>query len=304
MKLGQGSHVYEVVENWAKLPQGIRLGYTHGVVVDSRDRVYIFNQSENAVLVFEQDGKFMNSWGREFAKGAHGMFMSKEGEDEYLYLTDLDRHLVVKATANGEILWELGRPELADIYQREEQYQPTDVAVAPNGDFYICDGYGQNWIHQYNSKVEYIRSWGGKGSAPGQLDCPHGIWVDTRGAEPLLLVADRGNQRIQRFTLDGDHVDFVTAELRLPCCCYQFGDEMYIPDLLARVTIFDRSNRVITHIGDNPDIWKRKDWPNLPPEDLLIGKFVAPHALCVDSCGDLYVVEWHERGRVTKLRRL
>ncbi len=304
MKVGHGLHTYEVVPDWAKLPNRIKLGYTHGVVVDSRDRVYIFNQSENAVIVLDRDGQFLNSWGGEFAKGAHGMFLSNEGENEFLYLTDLDRHLVVKTTLNGEILWELGAPKLPDVYQSEEQFQPTDVAVAPNGDVYVCDGYGQNWIHHYSRKAVYIRSWGGKGSDAGKLDCPHGIWVDTRGRAPILLVADRGNQRIQRFTLVGEPIDFITAELRLPCCFYQFGDEIYIPDLLARVTIFDRHNRLITHLGDNPAVWEKEGWPNLPLSDLPSDKFVAPHAVCVDSRGDVYVVEWHERGRLTKLQRL
>lgn len=301
--LGAGKFTYDVVESWGRLPAGKSYGYTHGVVVDSQDRVYIFNQSTDAVACFEADGTFLHSWGEAFAAGAHGMYLSVENGAEYLYLTDLERHLVVKTTLDGQTIWEMGPPDRPDLYSSRELYQPTDVCVAPNADFYVCDGYGENWIHQYNAGAEYVRSWGGKGEAPGQLDCPHGVWVDTRGEEPVLLVADRGNKRIQTFTLDGKHAGFVKDELRLPCCFYQSEGELYIPDLLARVTIFDRDNRLITHLGDNLGIWQDKAWPNVPSEALQPGKFVAPHAVCVDSRGDLYVAEWYERGRVTKLAR-
>jgi hypothetical protein len=303
MRIGSGSHVYEIVESWGRLPNGVRLGYTHGVVVDSQDRVYVHNQSRDAVVVFDREGNFVMSWGKEFEKGAHGMFLNREGDAEYLYLADYERHIVVKTTLDGDTVWTLGVPNLPDVYASPDLYKPTDVAVARNGDFYVCDGYGQSWIHQYNAKRELIRSWGGLGSEPGRLKCPHGIWVDTRRPLPVLLVADRGNFRIQIFTLTGKHVGFVTEELRYPCCFYQFGDEMYIPDLHGRVTIFDKQNKLIAHLGDNPKVWERPGWPNLPPGERPLGKFISPHAVCVDSHRDLYVVEWISDGRLTKLQR-
>jgi hypothetical protein len=118
--------------------------------------------------------------------GAHGMFLNREGDTEYLYLSDYERHIVVKTTPDGDAIWALGAPNLTDVYSSPDLYKPTDVAVARNGDFYVCDGYGQNWLHQYNAKRELIRSWGGLGSEPGKLNCPHGVWVDTRRAIPAL----------------------------------------------------------------------------------------------------------------------
>lgn len=304
MTLGTGDYTYEIVEGWGTLPGGITLGYTHGVVVDKQDRVFVHNQSKHAVIVFDKDGSYLSSWGDEFAQGAHGMYLSREGGSEYLYLADYARHIVVKTTLDGCEIWRLGVLPLTGVYASEEEYKPTDVAVAPSGDVYVCDGYGQSWIHQYNSKAEYIRSWGGPGSEAGKLRCPHGVWVDTRGDEPVLLVADRGNNRIQLFTLDGGHIGFVTDELRLPCCFYQFGEDIYIPDLHGRVTIFGRDNKLITHLGDNPGVWDTPGWPNIPHEQRVSGKFISPHAVCVDSGGDLYVVEWVSDGRLTKLRRM
>ena len=304
MTLGSGSHIYEIVDGWGALPDGVQLGYTHGVVVDSKDNVYVHNQSKDAVIKFDRDGKFLSSWGEKFKDGAHGLYLSREGDSEYLYLADNARHRVYKTTLDGEAIFDVGAPDLPDVYATPEEFVPTDVAVAPNGDFYICDGYGKPWIHQYNAKAEYIRSWGGPGSEAGQLKCPHGIWIDTRGETPIILVADRGNRRIQTFTLDGEHIGFVTEELRAPCCFYQAGDEIYIPDLHSRVTIFDKNNQLITHLGDNPGCYERSDYPNIPHEDRVVGKFISPHGLCVDSHGDIYVVEWVSDGRITKLRRV
>jgi hypothetical protein len=221
-----------------------------------------------------------------------------------LYLADYARHKVYKTTLDGEVLWSMGAPELPQVYQTQDQFNPTDVCVAPNGDFYVCDGYGQPWIHQYKADRTYVRSWGGLGSEPGKLNCPHGVWVDTRSKEPVLLCADRGNNRIQIFSLDGQHLGFVTDELRMPCCFWQHGDEIVIPDLSARVTILDRNNKLIVHLGDDPGVWDRPGYPNIPHADRKPGKFISPHAVCVDANDDIYVVEWVSDGRITKLARV
>jgi DNA-binding beta-propeller fold protein YncE len=302
--LGSGSHKYEVAEGWGRLPEGVRYGYTHGVAVDSQQRIIIHNQSKDSVILFDRKGKFIKSWGPEFEKGAHGLTLHREGGTDYVYLADYARHIVVKATVDGETVWTLRYPQEPDVYSSEDQYKPTNVAVASNGDVYVADGYGLSWIHQYDSKARYIRSWGGKGKDAGQLDCPHGIWVDTRGANPVLTVADRSNQRLQLFTMDGKHAGFVNDELRRPCHFDQYKDELYIPDLWGRVTIFDKNNRLITHLGDNPEVWKAKGYPNLPQEQRIQGKFISPHSAAVDSDGNIYVVEWISDGRVTKLRRV
>ena len=69
--------------------------------------------------------------------------------------------------------------------------RPTNVAIAPNGDIYVGDGYGSSFINQYNQQAEFIRTFGGLGKGDDQLDCPHGLWIDTREQTPLLVVADR-----------------------------------------------------------------------------------------------------------------
>jgi hypothetical protein len=304
MIIGNETHKYEVAEGWGKLPDGMKHGCTHGVVVDSKDRVFIFNQSKDAVIIFDRDGKFIKSWGAEFEKGAHGMLLNNEGGKEYLYLCDYARHICAKTTLDGEVLYTLKMPNRPDIYKSEDEYKPTESCVAPNGDVYVTDGYGKSWIHHYDKHGKYLQSFGGpKGSEPGQTSCPHGVRIIQRNGKTELYCADRANIRIQVFSLEGKHLRFVNEELRYPCCFYQYKDEIYIPDLHSRITIFDKNDKLITHLGDTPEGWKKQGWPNIPQAELQVGKFSSPHNLCVDSRGDIYVVEWSPSGRITKLVR-
>jgi hypothetical protein len=305
--LGESEHAYECVHDWGELPAKIKYGNTHGVCEGAQGRIYIKHtvgagsQCDDAIVVFDSEGKFMRSWGAEFKGGAHGLHINREGGEEFLYLADPVRHLVVKTTLAGKDVFRLGYPQESGLYGGEAEYHPTNVATAPNGDFYVADGYGKSWIHQYNAAGKYLRSFGGPGKERGQTQCSHGLMVDTRGAEPLLVVADRTNRRLQYFTLDGRHVRFVTEEMRAPCHFHQREKELLIPDLESRVTILDRDNKLVVHLGDGGGYNGIRDKSR---EAFTPGKFVAPHSAIYDHAGNIFVVEWVEVGRVTKLRKV
>jgi hypothetical protein len=261
--IGSGDHQYEVIHDWGELPSHIKWGNTHGVCVDSQGNIYVHHtvhetsRSADTMVVFDPKGKFVRSWGPHYKAGAHGLHINREGRDEFLYLCDMRHNFVVKTTLKGEIVYVLGYPIESPAYQPDENgrlrnYRPTNLAIAPNGDIYVGDGYGSHYVLQYNSKGQYIRTFGGGGTnAPGDLRGPHGIVVDRRGADPLLLVADRSNRRLQYFTLDGKHHGFV-EDVISPCHFDQFKNgDLLIPDLAARVTIMDKNNRVIVHLGDD-----------------------------------------------------
>lgn len=313
--VGSGEHVYEVIHDWGKLPPEIRYGNTHGVCEDSQGRIYVHHtvnkdsQSQTAMVVLDTEGKFVASWGQEFMSGAHGLHIHKEGSEEFLYLCDKDRAIVVKATLKGEQIWSIGYPDQSGAYQpdaegQKRKYSPTNLAIAPSGDIYVGDGYGSSYINQYDNKGEYVRTFGGMGSEAGMLNCPHGIIVDIRGGgEPILTVADPGNNRIQRFTLDGKHLDFIEGT-SVPCHFgYSRNGDMVVPDLGARVTLMDRDNRAIEHLGDDSTSQWRKT-RTMTRDKFTPGKFIAPHSACFDHAGNIFVVEWVEVGRVSKLRKV
>jgi hypothetical protein len=306
--IGSGAFKYEVIHDWGELPASIKYGNTHGVCEDSQGQIYIHHtvhntsESYDTMVVFDAKGKFVRSWGKDFRGGAHGLHIRNEGKEEFLYLCDTKRALVVKTTLRGEEVFTLGFPKESEAYKPGVKYSPTNLAVAPNGDIYVGDGYGSSYINQYNAKGEYIRTFGGKGKEAGKLDCPHGLTVDTRGGDALLLVADRANKRLQYFTLDGKHVRFEQG-VNLPCHFHERKGVVVIPDLAARVTLLDGSNKVIEHLGEDPS----NTWNKLrtqPRDKFVPGKFICPHGACFDHKGNIFVVEWVEVGRVTKLRHV
>lgn len=305
MRTGTSAMQYEAVEGWGRLPEGHAFGYTHGIVADENDRIYVLHSLKPNVVVFDRDGQFITSWQVEgIGTGAHGFYLHREQAAEYLYISDSNNGNVVKTSLQGDVVLRLGRPDLPEVYVEGKPYKPTDIAVAPNGDIYVADGYGQNWIHRYSASGEWLSSFGGTGSEPGQLKCPHGVSVKTSGEEVELYVADRGNFRIQVFTLDGEHKRFIDHDMDRPCSFYFHGGLMYFPDLNSRVTIFDENDRLLTHLGEDQQAYKQAGWPNLPKSYFRTGRFSSPHGLCVDSQGSVYVAEWISDGRLTKLKRV
>ncbi|NGP46376.1 hypothetical protein G4V62_16005 [Bacillaceae bacterium SIJ1] len=301
-RIESSDRTYEADPRWAKLPEGISFGYTHGVVVDEEDNVYVFHTNSPSVVKFNEKGEYLSSWGEQFGE-AHGFYLHKEADGEYLYLTDVAKGNVMKTTLDGETVLELETPNLPEVYDEDHEYRPTDVAVAPNGDIYVADGYGQNYVHRYDANGHYMSSFGGLGSEPGQLACPHGISVNLRAEEPELYVADRSNHRIQVFTLDGEHKRFIEENMDMPCSFYFFDGEVYFPDLNSRVTVFDQHDRLVTHLGEDQQAYKQEGWPNLPESYFRDNRFSSPHGVCVDSKGNVYVAEWTVHGRVTKLTK-
>jgi hypothetical protein len=318
--VGQGDHQYQWVDNWAKLPDGKKFGNTHAVVVLADGRVLIHNESPtgDATCIFDPDGKFITSWGKEYAGGAHGMDLRTENGKEFLYLAPTSMHRVFKTTVEGEQLMDLHYPaaamdakdnQVVPDYKGPNKFVPTFIAVppesvSPNGDFYVTDGYGSSYVHRYDGKGNYIQSWGGLGTDPGKMNCPHGIWCDTRvEKQPMIVVADRANVRLQWFTLDGKLIKMKLDDLRHPCMLDQRGTDLLVPDLKGRVTLLDGDNKLICHLGDNPDT---SQWANngVKQADTKPGVFCTPHSARFDADGNIYVVEWLPYGGVTKLKKM
>ncbi|MCX7419920.1 MAG: twin-arginine translocation signal domain-containing protein [Planctomycetia bacterium] len=332
--LGEGAYRYEIVSHsWGEVPSHIPWGETHGVAVDEEGLVYVTHRSHapeplDAVVVFDPQGKFVRSFGKEYHTGGHGIDIRKEGHEEFLYLCSTRTSLVTKTTLKGEIVWKKERLlETGKYSDSNTPYSPTNIAFSPDGGFYIGDGYGSHWIHQFDKEAKWVRTFGGAGSAPGQFQTPHGQWLDNRpGRDPSLIVADRANFRLQYLTLEGKHLGFVTQDsagnpgltsdvaalkspVSFPAGFDIRGDVLLVPDLHARVTLFDKNNKVLTHLGYDPD-WTKQvlgdgKFPVRSDRSLWKpGKFIHPHDACFDHVGNLFVVEWVIGGRVNFLRHV
>ncbi len=310
VRVGDGTHTYDWIENWVKIPDtasGRANGRTHGIVVTAAGRVIVFHQANPAVLVFDAEGRLLFSWGDRFA-GAHGMTLVREGNGEFLWLTDEHSGEVVKTSFAGRTVMNLRRPDIA-VY-RNGNYAPTWVAVheerlGGNGDVWVADGYGMNLVHRYDRRGNYVASIDGTEGTAGAFACPHGIRMDYRTGDPELYIADRGNRRFQVYDPEGRFKRAFGSEfLSCPCASTAVGDDLVVPELNARLDILDRSDRLVCSLGDNTPACELPGWPDHPKELLSPGRFNSPHAVASDAVGNLYVVEWIVGGRVTRLEKV
>jgi peptidylamidoglycolate lyase len=297
--VGQSDFRYRVDKAWgAQDPYRIPVNNCHEMVQDRRGRLILLNDHpKNNVLIYNRDGKVLDTWTLDLP-GAHGLTLSDEGGEEFLFLTDTKRHKVYKTTLKGKVLLELDYPQESGVYDSAEQWKPTEVAVAPNGDFYVADGYGENYLTQYNAKGEYIRHFGGKGEGPEHFDCCHGILMDTRpGKEPVLLITSRSNQRFMRYTLDGQHLSTVELPGCWICRPVIRDGVLYFAVIVTQswgaydgmVAVLDENDRIISLPGGSAPTYENGQL--LPPE--YDGEtFLNPHDVCVDQDGNLYVPQW------------
>src|SRR6185436_1473066 len=356
--VGTGEHTYEAIHDWGALPSNIKYGNTHSVAEDSHGNIYVHHtvhatsNSGDAVVVFDDKGKFVRSFGAMFRNGAHGMHIQKEGRDEYLYFCDEKHGIVTKRTLKGEEVWTMGYPQESPIYEKGPgkaglNYRPTNIAIEPTtGDFWVVDGYGSYYTFHYDKNAKLKNTFGGRPAPPPaargeaaaapaappaqaaaggppaeggrgrgrgpqapapieQKNNPHGVWLDTREAgKPMLLVADRGNRRIVRYTLDDKPVDIIEGTLA-PCHFHTYKSVMVVPDLQSRVTLLDKDNKVITHLGDGAYAGRQNQLRVSTDRSAFEpGKFITPHGAWFDHAGNIFVAEWVEIGRVTKLRKV
>lgn len=288
VELGTAEYTYEVAEGWGKLPDGWSFKEAAAVGVDSKDNVYVFNRGEHPVIIFDREGNFLSSWGEGVFPRAHGVTM---GPDDTIFLTDDGDHTMRHCTLDGKVLMTLGiSGKPAPFMSGDPFNRCTHLAIDPsNGDFFISDGYGNARVHKYSPDGKLLLSWGESGTGPGQFNIAHNIATDKDG---WVYVADRENQRMQVFDRNGK---FETQWINMAKPCGLFIDQsselVYVGELGVaigpnsqayglgpRVSIMDTKGNTLARLGDGP-------------EGINPGQFTAPHGVCVDSHGDIYVGE-------------
>jgi len=242
------------------------------------------------MMVFDSEGNFLKSWGEEHFDRPHGSCIDPDGS---IYCTDDRNHTVIKFDCDGNVLMVLGTKDkpsdtgyrdVPNLFERistitkggEPFNRPTGVALSSTGAIYVTDGYANARVHKFSSDGSHLFSWGEPGPERGQFRLPHSIFIDRRDR---IWVADRENSRIQIFDDKGNFLTQWRDHLIRPTDVFIDEDEtVYVSELCKRVSIFSIDGRLITRWGNE----------NHATDDPL---FVAPHAIAVDSKGDLYIGE-------------
>ena len=162
--LGQGNKRYRINTKWSKADaMQYPVKDCHEMIQDKKGRILLLtNETKNNVLIYDRSGKLLSYWGTEYP-GAHGLTLFNENGEDVLFICDNNLHQVIKTTIDGKVLMKLDYPKETGEYTKPEEYIPTETAIAANGDIYVADGYGKDFIIQYNHKGEYIRHFGGRG---------------------------------------------------------------------------------------------------------------------------------------------
>jgi len=304
---GNGEWTYRVAIGWDALPSGTAYGGTHGAIAqDNARRIYVSTQSETGVLVYSPEGALLKTIAGDYPE-IHSMVHAEENGVEYLYCTvqkgtPKENWIFIKIKTDGTVVQKITAPPEAG-FKTPNEWRLTAAVPAPDGSIFIANGYGDSRIFRFDRSGQFKASYGGKGHSEGLFDCSHGLAVDTRYDQPMLLVCDRENRRLCHFDFDGKYVRTVTQHLRRPCQVSFYQDYAVVSELEGRTTILDRDNAPVAFLGDNPrkDQWAKYD---VDPGAIAAATFSAAHGCFIDKDANIYVSDWNRTGRVTKLARI
>jgi hypothetical protein len=256
--------------------------------------------------VFTPEGTLLKTIASQYPE-VHSMVYSEEEGQEFLYTTvqkgtPQENWLFVKMKTDGTVVQKITAPPEGG-FKAPNEWRLTAAVPAPDGGIFIANGYGDSRLFRFSKQGQYKADYSGKGDSDGLLNCSHGLAVDTRYDQPLLLICDRENRRLCHFDFDGKFVRTVAQHLRRPCQVSFHGEHALVSELEGRVTILDKDNVPVAFLGDNPlrEQWAKYD---IEPSAIAAACFSAAHGCFIDRSGDIYISDWNRIGRVTKLARV
>ncbi|WP_435020466.1 6-bladed beta-propeller [Tundrisphaera sp. TA3] len=305
VRMGCGAMTFDTVPGWGLGPDGkSQIGPTHGgVAVDKDGNVY--TSAHAGVYVFSPQGEVVRSFlGDEYAD-IHDIKIRDEEDGEFLYGARNNAAEGIKLNARtGAIVLKLPFPKESGLDLKK--FNPTAITVAPDGSIYLSDGYASNHIFKFDKAGKYLMHFGTKGNGLKEFNTAHGMTLDTRYTPPRLLICDRNHQpkgRLLHYDLDGQFIEEVVTGLGMPTSALVQGDFVSVPDLHGRLVILDKTNTIISVLGNNPDPAKGRNY-NIPQKDWVEGCFSGTHGSAWDKDGNLYVQDWNMSGRIMKLQRV
>jgi len=320
--VGEGEHKFEVIHNFAQLPDKYSWQVTHNVAVDKAGNLYVIHEGRAdlkdhpSIFVFDSDGQFIRAFGSEYQGGGHGIEVRQEGNEEFLYVCGYQQvKMFAKMTLKGEVLWQKYAPMECGVYAKNEdtdrkkvwgrnRFMPTNFAFLDDGGFLLADGYGSFYVHRYNKDGKWLSMFGGPGNGKGKFATAHGLWIDRRtGKTPTIVVTDRAHHTLQIFSMDGKYLETLTG-FGLPANVDSWNDLLVVPELHARLTLLGKNNEVVAHLGADVDRLKATKNLRGKPDQWSDGKFVHPHDACFAKDGSIFVAEWVATGRVSKLHKV
>jgi len=299
--LGHNNRRYRINTKWSQVNAAqYPVKDCHEMVQDKSGRILLLtNETKNNIIIYDKSGKLISSWGHEYP-GAHGLTLFNENGQDVLFICDNSRHQVIKTTIDGRVLLTLDYPKQTGKYSKAEEYIPTETIIAPNGDIYVADGYGKDFIIQYDYKGNYIRHFGGRGEGDQYLLNAHGICIDNRNKEnPCLVVTSRQQNAFKRYSLDGKYLSTISLPGAWVCRPVIKSDYLYVAVLKSNkkldepsgfVLILDKEYKVVSSLGGNLPLYN----DNKPEEMYQTSKvFQYPHDVCVDDEENIYVAQWN-----------
>ena len=198
---------------------------------------------------------------------------------------------------------ELPNPKNIGMYESTQAYLPTETAIAPNGDIYVADGYGSQYILQFTAKGEFVRKFGGPGNGDSNFSTAHGVCIDHRDKQNItLLCSSRGHNSFKRFTLDGKYLSTIFIPGAFVCRAVIDGENIYSGVCWSRlrylnqtdnsgfVTILNGKNKVVSNPGGTKPVYKNEELQLIVQEKPI---FKHCHDVCVDNDKNLYVCQWN-----------
>ena len=317
--IGHGDFRYKVVKDWVAPGQGRHhpILNCHEMVQVKDGRLFMIGDHwDHQMLVFQPDGTIVDSWGSVWP-GGHGLTLAEENGEEFLWVTDSglwksgsggyrQTGRITKIDLAGRELFSISHPMSVGAYEPDMTFNPTETAVAPNGDIYVVDGYGSQFVLRYDARGKFLQRFGGKDGVPVEqrLNNAHGIAIDTRAGEPTVLVTSRADHCFRRFSLDGKYLETIPVPGAMVCRPVIAGKELYagvcwsktpeinkLPQNPSGFTVvLGADNRVVSAPGGTAPVYEDG---KLQPLQQAERVFDHGHDVCALDNGDLIVCQWN-----------